>query len=110
MNINRVISYFGFYLMLGLTKVAAIPMSEMFNLFSISFTLCLLQIIYSKYKEVGMKKFVISMVSFSSMVYVLGKWTFEQPEADALTIAGDYWYMLVISLVAFLCSRNKKEQ
>lgn len=44
------------------------------------------------------------------MVYVLGKWTFEQPEADALTIAGDYWYMLAISLVAFLCSRNKKEQ
>lgn len=96
--------------MLVLTKVAAIPMSEMLNLFSITFSMCVIQIIYSKYKEAGMKKFVISMVSFSSMVYVLGKWTFEHPEADALTIAGDYWYMLILSLVAFLCSRNKKEQ
>ena len=110
MNCNRVISYFGFYLMLGLTKIAAIPMAEMFNLFSVTFLMCLIQIVYSKYKEVGMKKFVISMVSFSSMVYVLGKWTFEHPEADAFTIAGEYWYMLILSLIAFLCSRNEKEQ
>lgn len=96
--------------MIGLTKASAAPMSEMFKWFSVSFTMCLIQIVYSKYKEVGMKKFVISMVSFSSMVYVLGKWTFEHPEADALTISGDYWYMLAVSLVAFLCSRNKKEQ
>lgn len=60
-------------------------------------------------KEDDMKKFVVSIVSFSSLIYVLGKWTLEHPEEDLLTVVGEYWYMLIISIVAFIYSRNEKE-
>lgn len=107
-NIHRTIATVMISLLLLTCKSGGVSFDVMVSDNKVALMIATATILFTcKQDSFNMLQFLSSMISISSAMYFLAKWSFDFPTLTATEMASNYWSVLLLSGITFAVSRRK---